>query len=60
MSTGSILSGRTLTAAVLERRETDFTPDAGAIDRPVQVASSAAGVVYILDEDGEVFRVDPG
>lgn len=45
--------------ASIELRTLDFAPDAGAIDRVVEIAADAAGVLYILDADGEIFRVDP-
>ncbi|WP_346785002.1 hypothetical protein [Aurantiacibacter flavus] len=45
--------------AELERRTADFTPDIGAIDQIVEMTADAQGTLYILDADGEVFRVDP-
>ena len=45
--------------ASIELRTLDFAPDTGAIDRVVEIAADAAGVLYILDADGEIFRVDP-
>lgn len=52
------LSGTgTLQAAALELRNEDFTPDAGTIDNPVGMALDADGTLYILDGDGELFRV---
>ncbi len=55
----SIQPGRTLASTALERRDADFTPDAGAIDRPVAITGSLTGTIYILDDDGDIFRVDP-
>jgi hypothetical protein len=46
-------------AADIERRSIDFTPDAGTIDSPVDFVI-ANGTLFILDADGEVFRVDQG
>lgn len=43
----------------IEQRTADFQPDVGAIDRPIAVLTDDAGVLYILDADGELFRVDP-
>lgn len=43
-----------------ERRTADFAPDVGAIDRPVGVTADQFGRLYILDGDGEIFRVDAG
>lgn len=54
------LSGTgTLQASALELRSEDFMPDAGTIDRPVGMAIDADGTLYILDGDGELFRVVP-
>ena len=48
-----------LLPSMLEVRTEDFTPDVGAIDNPIAFATDANGTLYILDGDGEVFRVDP-
>ncbi len=42
----------------LEVRTEDFRPDAGSIGAPVAIAKDAQGTVYILDADGELFRVE--
>lgn len=42
----------------LEDRSLDFTPDAGKIDSPVEFVI-AFQTIYILDSDGEIFRVGP-
>ncbi|MGO4166162.1 hypothetical protein [Novosphingobium sp. YAF33] len=48
-------------ASRIEIRDADFIPDAGTIDSPVGMVLDAAGDLYILDSDGELFRVDaPG
>ncbi len=44
-------------AGEIERRSLDFTPDAGTIDSPVDFVI-AKGTLFILDADGEVFRVE--
>lgn len=54
----SIRGGTTLGATAIERRDPDFAPDQGTIDHPVAVTTDASGVMYILDADGELFRVD--
>ena len=41
-----------------ENRTADFTPDAGQIDEVVKIIMDGANVLYILDADGELFRVD--
>jgi glucose/arabinose dehydrogenase len=43
-----------------ERRTADFAPDVGTIDQPVAIVADSAGRLFILDGDGEVFRVDAG
>ncbi len=54
---GAISAGSTRTAEVIERRDADFAPNQGMIDHPVAVTTGAAGTLFILDADGEVFRV---
>lgn len=44
----------------LELRTEDFRPDAGSINAPVAIAQDAQGTIYILDGDGELFRVEAG
>jgi hypothetical protein len=56
----ALQNGQTLTLSSIERRTLDFAPDAGTIDAPVAVVGDAAGRFYILDADGEIFRVDAG
>ena len=53
-----LIDGRLHGAADLEDRTADFVPDAGTIDSPVGFAADDMGRFYILDSDGEVFRVD--
>lgn len=47
----------TLQADALELRDEDFTPASGKIDHPVSMATDSTGTLYILDSDGELFRV---
>ncbi len=42
-----------------ENRTLDFSPDAGTLDSIVKVTENFQRVLYILDADGEVFRIDP-
>lgn len=56
----SFVSGTTLSSTVMERRNEDFAPNLGSIDRPVSVNAGVDGSLYILDADGEIFRVDAG
>lgn len=44
--------------ADIELRTLDFTPDQGTIDGPVAFEITGSGTIYILDLDGEIFRVD--
>lgn len=53
---GSFQNARTST----ERRTADFAPDVGAIERPAAMVADSLGRLYIVDEDGEIFRVDAG
>jgi hypothetical protein len=57
---GSIRPGLTINPRNIELRSEDFTPDAGRIDGVVEIIADTSGVLYILDRDGEVFRVDRG
>lgn len=43
-----------------ERRNLDFTPDAGTIDQLVSFGEDSAGNLYIVDITGEIFEVVPG
>ncbi|MFN2099104.1 hypothetical protein [Altererythrobacter sp. MF3-039] len=45
-------------ASDLEIRTLDFAPDVGKIDSPIAFEMTPENVLYILDSDGEVFRVD--
>lgn len=56
----SLQSGAALTLSSIERRTADFAPDSGQIGEPVGVVADSAGRLYILDSDGEIFRVDAG
>ena len=53
-----IAAGRTRSADVVERRDADFAPDIGTIDHPVAITAGPGGTLFILDADGEIFRVD--
>jgi len=44
----------------MERRDADFAPDQGAIDRPVAFTRSPDGAFYIADSDGDIFVVAGG
>lgn len=42
-----------------ENRTVDFAPNAGALNSIVAMAEEFGRILFILDADGEVFRVDP-
>ncbi|HEX6374403.1 MAG TPA: PQQ-dependent sugar dehydrogenase [Allosphingosinicella sp.] len=52
-----LVQGQVLPSSRYERRNDDFTPDAGAINQPVSFGEDAAGNLYIVDFDGEIFLV---
>lgn len=54
----ALLKGEARTIASLQRRDDDFTPDVGKIEHPVALTNGQGNFIYILDEDGEVFRVN--
>lgn len=47
-------------APSIERRDEDFMPNIGAIERPIQINEDNQGRLLILDADGELFRVEAG
>lgn len=53
----SLVTGTTVQASALEVRNEDFKPDVGTIDHPIAFAQDARGAIYILDSDGDLFRV---
>lgn len=57
VAAGSLQQGQTLAATMFERRDLDFAPDVGTIGRPVAIAQDASGVIYIVDDDGDIFQV---
>lgn len=42
----------------MDRRRADFAPNAGAIEAPVAFTTDDLGRMFILDADGELFRID--
>ena len=53
----TLVQGTTLGASGFERRNEDFTPDAGTIDQLASFGEDAAGNLYLVDLDGEVYMV---
>jgi hypothetical protein len=54
-----LASGALLGLPQLDRRTDDFVPDAGRIESPVAFATDDQNRMFILDADGELFRIDP-
>lgn len=55
-----LVQGQMFPAASYERRNADFTPDAGSIDALVSFGVDGAGNLYLVDIFGEIFMVQPG
>lgn len=58
ITTAALQPGVPRNASNMELRSEDFMPDAGRIDGVVKILTDPSGVLYLLDRDGEVFRVD--
>lgn len=56
----SLVAGSTLASSSYERRNIDFTPDAGTINQLASFGEDAAGNLYLVDLDGEIFMLTPG
>ncbi len=54
----NLVQGATLGAGALTRQTDAFLPDIGAIDQLVAFGADDAGNVYIVDLDGEIFRLE--
>jgi len=55
----SLTAGSTLASSNYERRNQDLAPDTGAINQLASFGEDAAGNLYIVDLDGEIFMVVP-
>ncbi len=55
-----MLAGPLLDGAGYQLRDADLTADVGAISQPVAFNTDKLGRFYIVDLDGEIFRIDPG
>jgi glucose/arabinose dehydrogenase len=53
----SLVQGTTLGASGFERRNEDFAPDSGTIDQLASFGEDAAGNLYLVDLDGEIYMV---
>mgnify|MGYP003576383183 CR=1 FL=1 len=58
--TASLVQSSVLASSSYERRNTDFTPNAGTINQLASFGEDAAGNLYLVDLDGEIFMVTPG
>lgn len=56
----SLVQGQLFPAASYERRNLDFTPDAGSITSLVSFGEDAAGNLFLIDITGSIFMVQPG
>ena len=56
----SLVQGSLFAAANYERRNVDFTPDAGAINSLASFGVDSAGNLYLVDLGGEIFMVTAG
>lgn len=54
------VAGQTLPASSFARRNEDFAPDAGSIDRLASFGEDSAGNLFLVDLDGEIFMVRSG
>lgn len=60
VSYASLVAGSTLASSSYERRNLDLAPDAGTINQLASFGEDAAGNLFIVDLDGEIFMVTPG
>jgi len=51
--------GSTIASDAFILRRTDFTPNAGAINNIASFGVDQSGNLYIVDLDGEIFRIEP-
>lgn len=58
--TSSLVAGSTLASTNYERRNQDLMPDVGTINQLASFGEDAAGNLFIIDLDGEIFMVTSG
>jgi len=56
----SLVFGQTLPSSAFTVRNTDFTPNAGAIGNVASFGEDQRRNLYIVDYDGEIFVIEPG
>ncbi len=55
----ALAPGSTLPATQLTQRNADFAPEPGrSIDSPVSFGTDAQGALYVVDFDGDIFRIE--
>jgi hypothetical protein len=54
----SLVAGSLYPSSSYERRNVDFTPDTGTINQLVSFGEDGAGNLYLVDLDGDIFRVN--
>lgn len=57
--TARLVQGATLPSAEFTLRNGDFAPNAGRFDNLVSFGIDAAGNLYLIDLDGEIFVIEP-
>lgn len=55
----SLVQGSLVASGSFERRNLDFTPNAGTIDQLASFGEDNAGNLYLVDLDGEIFVIEP-
>ena len=55
-----LVQGQTSPSSAFQRRNEDFTPNAGTIDQIASFGEDSAGNLYIVDLDGEIFLIGAG
>ncbi len=56
----SLVAGQTLPSSRFARRNEDFAPDAGTLDRIASFGEDSAGNLFLVGLDGEIFMVREG
>lgn len=59
VAANTLAQGTTLGASAFERRNQDFAPDTGTIDQLASFGEDATGNLYLVDLDGEIYKVEP-
>lgn len=57
--TASLVQGQTFASSGFTQRNADFAPNAGAIGNVASFGEDQSKNLYIVDFDGEIFRIEP-